>query len=93
MTIKEAQELAEAWAHKHPEQDSYNHTTLNQLTADGSELIDGAAENNSELSQMLSNVMWKILLLANKGNIDLTSALIDNLERKNSHNRRSKETK
>ena len=79
MTIKEAQELLEAWVHKHPTQNRSNEELITLLSENISNLLSESRVDNEKLSE----IVWITTLLANKSNIDITSALIENLERKN----------
>lgn len=94
MTIKEAQELVDAWVAKHPTQYRSELTSMATLTEEVGELARVIAQRHSDptidphllkdaMANELSDVMWVILSLAAQSDIDLTDALIDNLEKKN----------
>lgn len=93
MTIKEAQELIEAWTHKHSTQDNSNLAIITQFTENINELSRKSTKKDVKLSKELSEIAWLTTLLANKYNIDLTSALIDNLEEKNRHDSKNIDNK
>lgn len=93
MTIKETQELLEAWVSKHPAARSKSDLALMaSLTEEVGELArtiamrHGDAEHDPEwkesMSDELGDVLWVIVSIANQHDIDLTDALIDNLEKK-----------
>ncbi|MDR2885469.1 MAG: pyrophosphatase [Rikenellaceae bacterium] len=96
MTIKEAQELVEAWVAKVPGRHRSELTAMAILTEEVGELARVIADKHSDptqqnvekvraaLSNELSDVMWALFTLANQSGIDLTEALIDNLGKKNS---------
>ncbi len=84
MTIKEAQELVEAWAHKHPTQDSCDLKTMTQISENIYGLMSKTDVNSSEISKEVSQMIWLMIDIANRANIDVTAAIIDNLEQKNS---------
>ena len=83
MTIKEAQELIEAWVHKHPTQEDGDLNIMSQFSENLDELASKSSSNNLECSKELSEMIWLTTVLANRYNVDLTAALIDNLEQKN----------
>lgn len=94
MTIKEAQELIEAWVGKSPSRHRSELTGMAILTEEVGELARVIADRHSDpslspekvraaLANELSDVMWALFALANQSGIDLTEALIDNLGKKN----------
>ena len=94
MTIKEAQELIEAWVGKHPSRYRSELTNMAVLTEEVGELARVIARKHGDPSQSqeklkadmaneLGVVMWVLLHLASQSGIDLTEALIENLDKKN----------
>ncbi len=94
MTIKEAQELIEAWVGKHPSRYRSELTNMAVLTEEVGELARVIARKHGDPSQSqeklkadmaneLGDVMWVLLHLASQSGIDLTEALIENLDKKN----------
>lgn len=94
MTIKDAQELVDAWVAKHPMQHRGELTTMATLTEEVGELARVIAQRHtdptidaavlrSDMANELSDILWVVLTLASQADIDLTNALIDNLEKKN----------
>ncbi len=94
MTIKEAQELVEAWVGKHPSRYRSELTNMAALTEEVGELARVIALRHGDPSQNqealradmageLGDVLWVLLHLAAQSGIDLTEALIDNLDKKN----------
>lgn len=94
MTIKEAQELVDVWVAKHPTQYRNELTSMATLTEEVGELARVIAQRHSAptidpqslkdaMANELSDVLWVILSLAAQSEIDLTNALIDNLEKRN----------
>ena len=91
MTIKEAQELIEAWNEKHAVRNS-ELTGIALLTEKVGELARAVAVKQSEpirhingipLSEEVAAIFWQLISFSSQAGIDLTSALIDDLERKN----------
>ncbi len=95
MTIKEAQELIDAWVGKVPSRHRSELTGMAILTEEVGELARVIADRHSDpsgqssekvraaMANELSDVMWALFSLANQSGIDLTQALIDNLDKKN----------
>lgn len=94
MTIKEAQELIDAWVYKHPAHRRSELTNMALLTEEVGELARVIATKYSEpdhdplktrqdMSRELADVLWALISIANQSGIDLTDALIDNLSNKN----------
>lgn len=94
MTIKEAQELIEAWVGKHPSRYKSELTNMAVLTEEVGELARVIARRHGDPSQSqeklktdmaneLGDVLWVLLHLASQSGIDLTEALIENLDKKN----------
>ncbi len=100
MTIKEAQELIEAWTAKVPARQRSELTSMAILTEEVGELARVIADRHSTpgnpegmrlaMANELSDVMWALLALANHSGIDLTEALIDNLGKRNAAGEPSK---
>lgn len=91
MTIKEAQELVEAWNEKHSVRAS-DLTGVALLTEKVGELARAVANKHGEphrntgetpLSDEIAEIFWQLISLSSQAGIDLTDALIDNLEKKN----------
>lgn len=85
MTIKDTQELLRVWVEKHPSQSHSDITQLTLLTEKMRELIRKSTISQDEISGEISDILWSVILLANRSNIDLTTAFIDNLELRNNH--------
>ncbi len=94
MTIKDVQELVDAWAAKSPARHRNELMAMAFLTEEVGELARVIAERHSNpaltpddtraaMSDELSDVLWALVTLANRAGIDLTEALIENLEKKN----------
>lgn len=94
MTIKEAQELIDAWINKHGVRYFSELTNMTILTEEVGELAramvriygeqsykDG--DLKSELADEIADVLWVLICIANQTGIDLTKALTANLEKKN----------
>lgn len=93
MTIKEAQDLVDAWNEKNAVHNS-ELAAMALLTEKIGELASAIARKqleptghhhqapNPPLSSELSDIFWEILSLSSHVGIDLTEALINNLERK-----------
>ncbi len=93
MTIKEAQELIEAWTARKGSRNRSELTNMAILTEQVGELARVIARKHSEpnlspkkvqeeLSSELGDVFWALVSMANQANIDLTKCLIDNFEKK-----------
>lgn len=94
MTIHETQELIEAWVAKHNSRHKSELTNMAILTEEVGELARVIAQKHSDpaaapdqmraaMANELSDVMWALICIANQSDIDMTQALIDNLEKKN----------
>lgn len=94
MTIHETQELIEAWVSKRSVRRKSELTNMAVLTEEVGELARVIAQKHSDptidpdkiradMANELSDVMWVLICIANQSNIDLTQAVIDNLEKKN----------
>lgn len=93
MTIKEAQELIEAWTAKKPTRRKGDLTNMAILTEQVGELARVIAQKHSDpsmsaeaiktaLSNEVGDVFWALVSIANQADIDLTDAIIDNFESK-----------
>lgn len=94
MTIKEAQELVEAWNDKNAVYNS-ELTSMALITEKAGELARAIARKQSEpqhhhhdapnppMSDEISELLWELISLSSQSGIDLTEALIANLEKKN----------
>lgn len=93
MTIKEAQELIEAWTAKEATRRKSELTNMAVLTEQVGELARVIAQKHSDpavspeviqraLTTEVGDVLWALVSIANQANIDLTDALIDNFEKK-----------
>lgn len=94
MTIKEAQELVDAWVFKHPAQKRSELTNMALLTEEIGELARIIATKYSDpdhdpvamrsaMGEELADVFWALVSIANQSGVDLTDALIGNLAKKN----------
>ncbi len=94
MTIEEIQDLVDAWNTKHGVRHVNELTNMAVLTEEVGELARVIARKHSDpamteadLKQAMglevADVMWVLASLANQSGINLTEALIDNLERRN----------
>lgn len=94
MTIKEAQELVDAWNAKNAACGSAL-TSAAFINERAGKLADAIAREKNEtrcnhhealnpiLSEEISGLFWELLSLCNKSGIDLTEALASNLDKKN----------
>ncbi|MFI3330811.1 MAG: MazG nucleotide pyrophosphohydrolase domain-containing protein [Rikenellaceae bacterium] len=93
MTIKEAQELIEAWTARKASRRKGELTNMAVLTEQVGELARVIAQKHSEpsispkkiqedLNSEVGDVLWALISIANQANIDLTRAIIDNFEKK-----------
>ena len=94
MTIKEAQDLVDAWIHKAGVRYFNEMTNLAVLTEEVGELARimvrtygeqsfKESDRNRELSEEIADVLWVLICIANQTGVVLTDALIANLEKKN----------
>lgn len=94
MTIQETQELIEAWVSKHSGRRKSELTNMAVLTEEVGELArvialkhsDPAAnpeQTRAAMANELSDVMWVLICIANQSDINLTEAIIENLDKKN----------
>ncbi len=91
MTIKEAQELLEAWVAKNDIRHS-ELTRMALLTEEIGKLArvmalrygehTGGPRLRDELSDEIGDILWALIGVANQTGVDLTAALIGTLERK-----------
>lgn len=93
MTVKETQELVKVWEQK--KNIHYNQlTNMAMLTESVGELARITARRygeyihdpnlNNELSKNIGDIVWRALSIANQSDINVSEAMIDALERKNS---------
>jgi NTP pyrophosphatase (non-canonical NTP hydrolase) len=94
VTLKEVQELVEAWVGKSPSRHKSELTNMAALTEEVGELARVIAQKHSdpsadpvrlreEMSVELADVLWAICALGNGAGVDLTEALIDTLQKRN----------
>ncbi|MDL2230259.1 nucleotide pyrophosphohydrolase [Alistipes sp. OttesenSCG-928-L06] len=94
MTIKESQELIDAWINKHGVRYFSELTNMTILTEEVGELARAmvrtygeqsykAGDAKAELADEIADVLWVLVCIANQTGVDLTKALADNLEKKN----------
>ncbi len=90
MTIKEAQELIDAWVEKH----AIRHNELTNMALLTEEIGKlamimarrygdhvGDAEVRAEVSHQIGDVFWALVGVANQTGVDMTAALADALQR------------
>ena len=93
MTIEEIQELVDAWNTKHGLKHQSELTNMAVLTEEVGELARVIARKHSDpamteadlraaMGMEIADVMWVLASLANQSGINLTDALIANLERR-----------
>jgi NTP pyrophosphatase (non-canonical NTP hydrolase) len=93
MTIKEAQELVDAWIAKnvsHPRTDLTNMASLTEEVGELARVIALKYSDHSisehtiraEMSNEIGDVLWALISLANQAGIDLTESLIENLDKR-----------
>ncbi len=93
MTIKEAQELVEAWTGRKSTRRKNELTSMAILTEQVGELARVIAQKHSEpsiskkqiqeaLSSEIGDVLWALISIANQADVDLTKSVIDNFEKK-----------
>ncbi|MCD8185151.1 MAG: nucleotide pyrophosphohydrolase [Rikenellaceae bacterium] len=94
MTIKESQELIDAWINKHGVRYFSELTNMTILTEEVGELARAMVlvygeqsykpgDAKAELSDEIADVLWVLICIANQTGVDLTEALTANLEKKN----------
>ena len=92
MTLREVQELVDAWAAKNPAGVRSDFTAMATLTEEGGELARVIAQKHSDpsmgpevarkaVSKELCDVLWALCSLADQAGVDLTEALIENVDR------------
>lgn len=93
MTLKEAQELIDAWTEKHAirHNELTNMALLNEEIGKLAMLMgrrggEHAGDGNfkMEVSNRLGDLLWTLLGIANQTGVDLTAALADTLQHKSS---------
>ncbi len=93
MTLKETQDLVDAWIHKHGVRYFGELTNMTILTEEVGELArimvrkygeQSAKEGDldKELADEIADVLWVLICIANQTGTDLTEALADNLAKK-----------
>ena len=94
MTLRESQELIDAWINKHGVRYFSELTNMTILTEEVGELARAMVrvygeqsrkpeEAAAELSDEIADVLWVLICIANQTGVDLTRALTANLEKKN----------
>lgn len=94
MTIKESQDLIDAWIQKHGVRYFSELTNMTILTEEVGELARimvrmygeqsyKEGDHKKELADELADVLWVLICIANQTGTDLTEALTANLEKKN----------
>jgi len=94
MTIKESQELVDAWIKKHGVRYFNELTNMTILFEEVGELARvmsrkygeqsyKESDTTAELSDEIADVLWVLICIANQTGIDLTEALANNLAKKN----------
>ena len=98
MTLKETQELVDAWINKHGVRYFSELANMTILTEEVGELArimvrtygeqsskpgDIGGEAKSALSDEIADVLWVLICIANQTGVDLTEAITDNLSKKN----------
>lgn len=93
MTIKESQELVDAWIHKHGVRYFSELTNMTILTEEVGELArimvrtygeqsSKESDAGAELADEIADILWVLICIANQTGTDLTQALANNLEKK-----------
>lgn len=93
MTVKEVQELVGAWNEKHATRNS-ELTSMALLTDKVGELARAIAHKHDNpaaghhgtvplLSDEIADILWELTSLSDVAGVDLTEALIRNLEKRN----------
>ena len=92
MTIRELQELLEAWTFKHGIRNT-ELTNMAVLTERVGELARAIAmrhgehpeaSNRAPLTRELGDILWSVAAIANQAGVDLTIAVTEALEHQNS---------
>ncbi|MCC8087839.1 MAG: nucleotide pyrophosphohydrolase [Rikenellaceae bacterium] len=94
MTIKETQELVDAWIKKHGVRYFSELTNMTILTEEVGELArtmvrrygeqsSKESDMDRELADEIADVMWVLICIANQTGVDLTEAITNNLAKKN----------
>ena len=94
MTIKESQDLIDAWIGKHGVRYFSELTNMTILTEEVGELARAMVrvygeqsykpeDARAELADEIADVLWVLICIANQTGVDLTKALTANLEKKN----------
>ena len=80
MTIKEAQELVDAWGDKH----AIRHNELANMALLTEEIgkLARVMVRRGEVTDEIGDILWALIGVANQTGVDLTAALIRALERK-----------
>ena len=92
MTIKEAQQTVDQWIKTYGVRYFSELTNMACLTEEGGELARIIARKygdqsfksgeNEDLSEEMADVLWVLICLANQTGIDLTSALLQSIDKK-----------
>jgi len=93
MTLKEIQDLVDAWSVKHHTGIRSEFATMGALTEEVGELARVIAQKHSDpnlspeaarraVAAEMSDVLWALCQLGNQAGVDLTEALIDSLAAK-----------
>ena len=94
MTIKESQDLIDAWIKKHGVRYFSELTNMTILTEEVGELARAMVrvygeqsykegDAKKEIADEIADVLWVLVCIANQTGVDLTEALANNLEKKN----------
>ena len=94
MTIKESQDLIDAWINKHGVRYFSELTNMTILTEEVGELARAMVrvygeqsykpdEAKAALADEIADVLWVLVCIANQTGVDLTEALTENLQKKN----------
>ncbi len=94
MTIKESQDLVDAWINKHGVRYFSELTNMTILTEEVGELArimvrtygeqsSKESDKGKELSEELADILWVLICIANQTGTDLTEALAESLAKKN----------
>lgn len=93
MTLKESQDLVDAWIRKHGVRYFNELTNMTILTEEVGELArimvrkfgeqsTKEGETNKELSEEIGDILWVLICIANQTGIDITEALAESLAKK-----------
>jgi len=94
MTLKETQELVDAWINKHGVRYFSELTNMTILTEEVGELArimvrkygeqsPKESDEGKELADEIADVLWVLICIANQTGVDLTEAISNNLAKKN----------